>query len=241
MCKYPHFDYNISTYFSYQFSHFWKTQRKNPNIKRNPSVFLFLLGFFLCSSSCSSFTLLFLLDFLECLSNTTHSPPGHLNVQHTKTKQVFVFIWIPTQTIHPLPKTPNEEKTLHSHTHEELELDLLVYCVCTNALLILFVDRLLVRSFGVHSFVRACSFMALSVSWEYARIHHLDTNTTKWCWLWLTTKRLHNNNKLTDTHPHNHKHPPTDRPIPGVLLFCYLCYLSIYVWGMMIVWKKIKQ
>lgn len=101
--------------------------------------------------------------------------------------------------------------------------------------------RLLLRSFGVHSFVRACSFMALSVSWEYARIHHLDTNTTKWCWLWLTTKRLHNNNKLTDTHPHNHKHPPTDRPIPGVLLFCYMCYLSIYVWGMMIVWKKIKQ
>lgn len=83
--------------------------------------------------------------------------------------------------------------------------------------------RLLVRSFGVHSFVRACSFMALSVSWEYARIHHLDTNTTKWCWLWLTTKRLHNNNKLTDTHPHNHKHPPTDRPTDSwsiiVLLF----------------------
>lgn len=79
--------------------------------------------------------------------------------------------------------------------------------------------RLLVRSFGVHSFVRACSFMALSVSWEYARIHHLDTNTTKLCWLWLTTKRLHNNNKLTDTHPHNHKHPPTDSWSIIVLLY----------------------
>lgn len=130
-----------------------KTQTSNETL-----LFFFSYWVFLCSSSCSSFTLLFLLDFLECLSNTTHSPPGHLNVQHTKTKQVFVFIWIPTQTIHPLPKTPNEEKTLHSHTHEELELDLLVYCVCTNALLILFVDSF-AGSFVRRSFVRSCMFI----------------------------------------------------------------------------------